>query len=157
MLARYEYDVFVAIRNETGTSDNTRKFTGKEFGVDSNLYYYAARYYDPYIGRFTQRDSIGDGVNWYAYVANNPLKFVDPTGLELIFRDSGVRIADASAIDKDFDKLTSGEQTPFYGLFGVPDTTPDAAADDTISLSEDYRSSNHKCRVVLNEGQNAKP
>ena len=72
--------MFGAIRAETGTSDNTRKFTGKEFDADSNLYYYAARYYDPYIGRFTQRDPIGDGVNWYAYTYNNPLKFVDPTG-----------------------------------------------------------------------------
>jgi RHS repeat-associated protein len=76
----YEYDVFGAIRNETGTSDNTRKFTGKEFDADSNLYYYGARYYDPYIGRFTQRDPAGDGVNWYAYTANNPLKYTDPTG-----------------------------------------------------------------------------
>ena len=78
-LARYEYDVFGAIRSETGTSADTRKFTGKEFDADSNLYYYAARYYDPYIGRFTQRDPVGDGVNWYAYTYNNPLKFVDPT------------------------------------------------------------------------------
>ena len=82
VLIRYEYDVFGAIRNETGTSDNTRKFTGKEFDADSNLYYYAARYYDPYIGRFTQQAPAGDGVNWYAYTANNPLKFVDPTGLK---------------------------------------------------------------------------
>ncbi len=82
VLTRYEYDVFGAIRNETGTSDNTRKLTGKEFDADSNLYYCAARYYDPYIGRFTQRNPIGDGVNWYAYTRNNPLKFVDPTGLQ---------------------------------------------------------------------------
>ena len=84
VLVRYEYDVFGAIRAETGTSDNTRKFTGKEFDADSNLYYYAARYYDPYIGRFTQRDPIGDGVNWYVYTRNNPLKFVDPTGTRII-------------------------------------------------------------------------
>ena len=82
VLARYEYDVFGAIRAETGTSDNTRKFTGKEFDADSKLYYYGARYYDPYIGRFTQRDPIGDGVNWYAYTYNNPLRFIDPTGLK---------------------------------------------------------------------------
>ena len=85
MLVRYEYDVFGAIRNETGTSDNTRKFTGKEFDADSNLYYYGARYYDPYIGRFTQRDPIADGVNWYAYTYNNPLAFVDPTGMRSLF------------------------------------------------------------------------
>ncbi len=82
VLVRYEYDVFGAIRSETDTSADTRKFTGKEFDADSNLYYCAARYYDPYIGRFTQRDPIGDGVNWYAYTYNNPLKFIDPTGLQ---------------------------------------------------------------------------
>ena len=98
VLVRYEYDVFGAIRSETGTSDNTRKFTGKEFDADSNLYYYAARYYDPYIGRFTQRAPIGDGVNWYAYTHNNLLQFIDPdrlrdlkphekTAAEKIFRD----------------------------------------------------------------------
>ena len=81
VLVRYEYEVFGAIRNQTGISNNTRKFTGKEWDADCYLYYYAARYYDPYIGRFTQRDPIGDGVNWYAYTYNNPLKFVDPTGL----------------------------------------------------------------------------
>ena len=81
VLARYEYDVFGAIRNETGTSDNTRKFTGKEWDADASLYYFAARYYDPYIGRFTQRDPAEDGVNWFAYANNNPMKFIDPTGL----------------------------------------------------------------------------
>ena len=42
----------------------------------------AQAYYDPYTGRFLQRDPIGDGVNWYAYTYNNPLRFVDPTGLQ---------------------------------------------------------------------------
>ena len=86
--ARYEYDVFGAVRSETGTSDNPRKFTGKEYESDVKLYYYGARYYDPYIGRFTQRDPVGDGVNWYAYANNNPLAFIDPNGLEPV--QSGV-------------------------------------------------------------------
>ena len=79
----------------------------------------ADAYYDPYTGRFTQRDPIGDGVNWYAYVANNPLKFVDPTGLKLVFSEFDVTIDDASAIDKNFNKLTFGDQTLFRGLFGT--------------------------------------
>ena len=41
-------------------------------------------YYDPHIGRFTQRDPAGDGINWYAYAANNPMKFVDPTGTTIV-------------------------------------------------------------------------
>lgn len=106
MLARYEYDVFGAIRSETGTSDNTRKFTGKEFDADSNLYYCAARYYDPYIGRFTQRDPAGDGVNWYAYTYNNPLKFVDPTGL-----------APKRRAPKWFEKFLA----EVLAMFGLPD------------------------------------
>jgi RHS repeat-associated protein len=42
-----------------------------------------ARYYDPAVGRFMQRDPIGTlgGLNVYAYVRNNPLRSVDPSGL----------------------------------------------------------------------------
>ncbi len=45
--------------------------------------YYRARYYDPKIGRFISEDPLGfdDGVNFYTYVANNPVKFLDPLGL----------------------------------------------------------------------------
>ena len=90
VIVRYEYDVFGAIRSEVGTSDNPRKFTGKEYESDVKLYYYGARYYDPYIGRFTQRDPIGDGLNWYIYAANNPLKFIDPTGLEIVWENGRI-------------------------------------------------------------------
>ncbi len=92
VLVRYEYDVFSAIRSETGTSDNVRESfpacrgrgSGKEYERDVRLYYYGARYYDPYIGRFTQRDPAGDGVNWYTYTYNNPLRFIDPDGLRAL-------------------------------------------------------------------------
>ena len=82
-------------------------------------------YYDPYTGRFLQRDPIGDGVNWYAYTANNPLKFVDPTGLRLDFINANNgethSITDASAIDNFYvGDLTPENQTLFYGLFGTP-------------------------------------
>jgi len=35
----------------------------------------------PEIGRFIQQDPEGDGINWYVYVANNPLVWADPEGL----------------------------------------------------------------------------
>ena len=49
----------------------------------------AQAYYDPHTGRFTQRDPIGDGVNWYAYTYNNPLKYTDPNGEEPVQDQAG--------------------------------------------------------------------
>jgi len=45
------------------------------------LYYYNARWYDPELGRFITEDPAKDGLNWYTYVRNNPLKYTDPTGM----------------------------------------------------------------------------
>ena len=58
------------------------RFTEKDFDEVTGLYYFNARWYDPQLGRFTSEDPVRDGMNWYVYVSNNPLKFVDPTGLE---------------------------------------------------------------------------
>jgi len=69
-----------------GETDNDYKYTGKELDSETGLYYYGARYYKPELGRFIQADalkgSIGDplSMNRYAYVKNNPLKYVDPSG-----------------------------------------------------------------------------
>ena len=65
VIARYEYDVFGAVRIETGTSYNKRKFTGKEYEKTAKLYDLPGRPvgYDPSIGRFNQRDPAKDGLN----------------------------------------------------------------------------------------------
>lgn len=56
-------------------------YTGRE-PDENGLLYYRARHYDPTIGKFLQRDPIGfgGGLNMYAYVSNNPINKVDPTG-----------------------------------------------------------------------------
>lgn len=57
-------------------------YTGREPDT-SGLMYYRARYYDPAIGRFLQRDPLGmaTGYNDYAYAADDPANRVDPRGL----------------------------------------------------------------------------
>jgi len=50
----------------------------------SGLQQLGARFYWPELGRFVQQDPIGDGMNWYAYVDNQPLTHVDPEGEGLL-------------------------------------------------------------------------
>lgn len=52
----------------------------------NGLLYMRARYYDPEVGRFISKDPIGfwgGDLNLYAYVVNNPVNYVDPSGLQL--------------------------------------------------------------------------
>jgi RHS repeat-associated protein len=59
-------------------------FTGREWEAEAGLYYYRARNYGPRVGRFISEDPIGfqAGVNFYAYVDNDPVNWTDPLGLE---------------------------------------------------------------------------
>jgi RHS repeat-associated protein len=68
-------------------------FTGKETVKDMNLVNMNARYYAPNIGRFMAFDAAPPSVdnvfsfNRYAYGNNNPLRYIDPTGLSPDFID----------------------------------------------------------------------
>ena len=53
---------------------------------DPGFLHVGARWYDPAMGRFLQRDPIGivGGLNIYAYVGNSPLMWIDPSGLSWV-------------------------------------------------------------------------
>ena len=65
------------------------RFPGQYADAETGLYYNDHRYYDPQRGRYLTPDPLGlrGGVNSYAYVANNPLKNIDPSGLILFAFD----------------------------------------------------------------------
>ncbi len=75
-------DPFGAAYPKQNTDSITMQYTGRPLDEETGLYYYRARYYDPEIGRFISEDPIGfaGGINFYAYVGNNPLIYNDPTG-----------------------------------------------------------------------------
>jgi RHS repeat-associated protein len=73
--------------NWNGASgENKYAYNGKEWNDDFGLGMndYGARYYDPAMARFTTADPLAEmysGMSAYHYVMNNPIKFVDPTGM----------------------------------------------------------------------------
>ena len=69
------------------TTKEKKLFTGHERDAETGLDYFGARYYRPQVGRFTTIDPVGgrladpQTLNRYAYARNNPLRYVDPTGM----------------------------------------------------------------------------
>ena len=76
----YTYKPF-GITTATGSNPNRFRFTGREWDQETGLYYYRARYYDAFVGRFINEDPARVGVNFNGYVHNNPLNARDPSGL----------------------------------------------------------------------------
>jgi RHS repeat-associated protein len=59
------------------------RYSGKERDDSTGLYYYGARYYAPWLGRWLKPDPAGsiDGMNLYAFVKGNPILLHDKNGL----------------------------------------------------------------------------
>ena len=74
-------------RYTSGTTPTSFRFTGQRSEMGGiGLYYYGARWYDPYLSRFISADTLipnpGDPVAWdrYAYGRNSPARYTDPSG-----------------------------------------------------------------------------
>jgi RHS repeat-associated protein len=79
---RYEYDAFG--QPYAGNLDGMMNlgYTGKPYDAATGMYNYGYRDYRPQAARFTTVDPVRDGNNWYAYVNNDPVNYVDLWGLE---------------------------------------------------------------------------
>ncbi|HEX3156202.1 MAG TPA: RHS repeat-associated core domain-containing protein [Candidatus Angelobacter sp.] len=84
--ARFNYEPYGAT---TTQSAYPFQYTGR-MPVANGLYYYRARYYDTATGRFLSEDPAGlnEGVNFYRYVYDNPVNFIDPTGMTCTYSQS---------------------------------------------------------------------
>jgi RHS repeat-associated protein len=108
MVASYRYDPFGNTISSSGTlaSTNVYRFSSKEIHVNSGMYYYLYRFYDPNLQRWINRDPILEsgfetirndhliralcskvhresleGPNLYSFVSNEPNSHIDKYGL----------------------------------------------------------------------------
>lgn len=79
---------------------NTGRFqyTGQAWLPELGMYHYKARVYSPTLGRFLQSDPTGysGGINLYAYVAADPINFIDMMGTDCCYGPQGYK---APALD----------------------------------------------------------
>ena len=66
--------------NITPLNPEDGEFTGKKYDSGTGLIYYGARFYDPEVGRFITQDPGKQGLNWYEYCFDNPMKLIDNDG-----------------------------------------------------------------------------
>jgi RHS repeat-associated protein len=87
---RYAYDPYGTTTETTlpGAITNPWRYTGEYQDTQSGLYKIGLRYYQPDLGRWTQRDPLErilnplqpPEANTYNYVGANPVNYTDPTG-----------------------------------------------------------------------------
>jgi len=132
----YEYSAYGQVAVEYPEfKANPYMFTGRRFDYETGLYYYRARYYNPYIGRFLQTDPIGysAGMNLYAYCRNNPLVLTDPSGCDPFDSNDANDANDSGYVDP-LKQFSAGEYTWWEYTDGT-DAVPLSEAPPTLAAS----------------------
>jgi RHS repeat-associated protein len=94
--------VLIISSNTLPATPTDRKYTGQQ-DAEAGLYFYGARWFDPYLNRWIQPDAIipdpnnSQSYDRYAYAFNNPVKYTDPTGHWPDWLDSALDYAQGAA------------------------------------------------------------
>jgi RHS repeat-associated protein len=86
VVQRMTYDVFGQVTFDDNPGFQPFGFAGGLYDPDTQLTRFGARDYDVETGRWTAKDPIrfaGGDTNLYGYVLNDPVNWIDPTGLIL--------------------------------------------------------------------------
>src|SRR5690554_3107271 len=121
--------VIKSFRPGDGSFEQWKGFTGKEYDPETGLYYFNARWYDQSIGRFISEDPVRDpnNPNLYTYARNNPLRFIDPTGL-ISLADIGLSTATTGLSSEELneiqiDKPNSSAPKPPKAFISIPEVS----------------------------------
>ena len=120
VMDQQDYITFAGLNSRHAPFENKFLYNGKEWqneeigGVKLGWYDYGARFYDPALGRFHTVDPMAEMYSSYSpftYVLNNPVKFIDPTGM-WVETDTGYHTDDPDEIADWWEKnVGSGNQS----------------------------------------------
>lgn len=119
-----KYDAFGSARIEISHVSLALRLPGQYFDAETGLHYSLARYYDPHLGRYLQRDPLGyDGGSWdeYIYCDGDPLNRCDPTGEFLpliILAGAGIGAGVAAGIEIYRQKKANPDAPLNWGKVG---------------------------------------
>jgi RHS repeat-associated protein len=120
----YGTSAYRAMNRSVEVTAKRYRYTGQERDEESGLNYHGARYYAPWLGRWTACDPIGisDSVTGYSYARSNPLKFTDTNGLQSAYQDISKDlqpIADKLNKDPAVAKRLTDTRPPIPSVKGV--------------------------------------
>lgn len=142
-------------RAVTTTCPQNYKFTGKERDTEAQNDYFGARFHQSNLNRFMSPDPLMASAharnpqtwNRYAYALNNPLRFVDPDGMEV--PESGAKDKKCTIVVKInviYDKTVNKGK-------GLTDAQKQQFRKDQIAKAQEaYANSNVKLDVTCTEG-----
>jgi RHS repeat-associated protein len=139
------YDAFGKIKSTSaqyqhGFEQNLR-LPGQYADEETGLYYNDHRFYDPQRGRYLTPDPLGmaGGSNGYSYVSNNPLKFIDSSGL-ILFAFDGTNnsnpppgVDDFSNVFKFFLAYDASQNGPKWYMNGIGRNDPNSGIETNFS------------------------
>ena len=133
------YDPWGSVRYESATESPTDlSFTGQRSNSYIKLIHMGARWYDPGLGRFISADTIVPGAYnpaaWdrFAYVLNNPLNLVDPSGHRSCTADEAATGDETCQANYDIEDMARYlEETYNWNIAG-----DDWTVDDLVLLTE---------------------
>lgn len=150
----FVYGPFGEIIDELGeTATHLRRFNGKDADPLSRLNYYGYRYYDPLSLQWTQPDPLFRRVpdlaganprdmNLYTFSLNNPVRYVDPDGLEAYQLTTTVDTPDGprdcaggrGSTDCEYHKPLYGEENSYQWIMSSK-AGSEAADSDNLTLN----------------------
>ncbi|KAF4443777.1 rhs repeat-associated core domain [Fusarium acutatum] len=144
-----------SLRRSKQEASRKYRFAGYERDKETGLYYCNARYYAPWLGRWMTPDPLGtkDGLNLYCYCGNDPVNYVDPTGMFKAMRIAAVPLFKTAMRMNEITK-TSSKFEPYQRSWLSEISKPSRGSSPAFLDDAGFLTENEKLRKL--EEYNAK-